>query len=206
MHQGDLGNNQVFINCPFDESYRVLLRPLLFTITYLGFTPRIASEYLNSAENRITKICGLIKSSTFSIHDLSRCKSAKRDEFFRMNMPFEFGIDYGYYFFNSNDKKMLVLEGNNYDYQKTLSDLSGVDVKCHNKKPEDIVRCIRDWTIEANILKAADSSTRIWYRFTEFASVFYDQRIAAGFSDQDLNDMPTPEYIKAIDAWMKATL
>jgi hypothetical protein len=202
MSQGDRVNNQVFVNCPFDEAYRGLLRPLLFTIIYLGFTPRIASEYLNSAQNRIIKICELIKTSSFSIHDLSKCKSSKRDEFFRMNMPFEFGVDYGNYIFNNRDKKMLILEGNRYDFQKAISDLSGVDAKCHNNEPEDVVRCIRDWMIEANILLDADSPTVIWYRFTDFASDFYDERKAAGFSDKDLNDMPTPEYINAIRNWV----
>jgi hypothetical protein len=39
----------VFINCPFDEQYYPLLRPLLFTVVYLGFNPRIASERSDSA-------------------------------------------------------------------------------------------------------------------------------------------------------------
>ncbi len=30
----------VFINCPFDPEYYPLLRPLLFTIVYLGFNPK----------------------------------------------------------------------------------------------------------------------------------------------------------------------
>lgn len=196
-------NKQIFINCPFDEEYRKLLRPLLFTIIYHGFSPRIASETFNSAQNRIEKICDLIKSSRYSIHDLSRCKSSRRNEFFRMNMPFEFGIDYCYFIFNNPDKKILFLEKNYHDYHKSISDLSGVDTKWHNNEPEDIVRCIRDWIIEANILKSTDSPTVVWYRFADFASDFYDERRAAGFSKKDLNDMPTPEYIRSIKTWVK---
>jgi hypothetical protein len=202
MPQGEKVVQQVFINCPFDDEYKTLLRPLLFTIIYLGFTPRIASEFLNSAANRIDKICELIKNSTISIHDLSRCISSGADEFFRMNMPFEFGIDYGYYIFNNPQKRMLVLEKNRYDYQKALSDLSGVDTKCHKNEPDEVVRCIRDWMIEANIIQVADSSTVIWYRFNDFTSDFYDKRKAAGFSNKDLNDMPTREYINAISKWV----
>jgi hypothetical protein len=194
--------NHIFINCPFDEQYRELLRPLLFTLIYLGFNPRIASEYLNSAANRIDKICELINTSNFSIHDLSRCTASKKNDFFRMNMPFEFGIDFGNYYFYNHEKKMLVLESKLYDYQKAISDLSGVDTKCHNNEPKDLVRCIRNWMIEADILKVADSPTRIWYRFTDFTSDFYDDRIVAGFSEKDLNDMPTPEYIIKIKKWL----
>ena len=201
MYQGDGQNNQVFINCPFDPEYRGVLRPLLFTVCYLGLTPRIASEYLNSADNRINKICNLIKSTNYSIHDLSMCKSSSAGEFSRMNMAFEFGIDFGNSYFNNNEKKMLVLEGEHYDLKKALSDLSGADTKFHKNEPKNVVGCIRNWTIEANILKAADSPTRIWYSFTDFTSDFYDDRKASGFTDDDLNDMPTSEYIIAIKKW-----
>src|ERR1044071_5703451 len=88
-------NTNVFINCPFDSEYDSLLKPILFTIIYFGFTPQIASRTGDSGEQRITKILSLILKSKYSIHDLSRIKSAKRGEFYRLNMPFEFGIDYG---------------------------------------------------------------------------------------------------------------
>lgn len=54
-------DKNVFINCPFDEDYKSLLRPLLFTIIYLGHNPRISSERSDSAENRTDKICELNK-------------------------------------------------------------------------------------------------------------------------------------------------
>jgi hypothetical protein len=195
-------NNQVFINCPFDEEYKDILRALVFTLSYLGLTPKIASEFLNSAENRIEKICELINQSDYSIHDLSRCKSSAVNEYYRMNMPFEFGLDYGNSHFNHLNKRMLVLEGQRYDFQKTISDLSGVDTKCHNNEPEDVVRCIRNWLIEAKIINIADSPTVIWYRFSDFTSDFYDRRKAMGFTDKDLNDMPITEYIVSIIEWI----
>jgi hypothetical protein len=87
-------SKNVFINCPFDSEYDSLLRPILFTILYLGHNPQIASQTSDSGEQRINKILSLILKSKFSIHDLSRLKSAKSGEFFRLNMPFELGIDY----------------------------------------------------------------------------------------------------------------
>ncbi|MEP7011624.1 MAG: hypothetical protein ABJC13_14975, partial [Acidobacteriota bacterium] len=63
--------SNVFINCPFDATYLPLLRPLLFTVVFLGYSPRIASERFDSGENRIDKICSLIRESKYSIHDLS---------------------------------------------------------------------------------------------------------------------------------------
>ena len=52
----------VFVNCPFDEAYYPLLRPLLFTIIYVDLLPRIATERLDSGEARISKIIELATS------------------------------------------------------------------------------------------------------------------------------------------------
>jgi len=85
----------VFINCPFDEAYRPLLEPLLFTIVSFGYCPRIAAERSDSGESRLSKIAELVAESKYSIHDLSRLKAPKAGALQRMNMPFELGIDYG---------------------------------------------------------------------------------------------------------------
>jgi len=178
------------------------LRPLLFTLCYLGLQPRIASESLDSSRNRIEKICALILDSDYSIHDLSRCVSSGADEFYRMNMPFEFGLDYGRATFQNHPKPMLAMEGRRYDFQKALSDLAGVDVKCHHNEARRVVGCVRDWILEAGILAEADSPTVIWYAFSDFTLRFFEQRKEQGFSDEDLNDMPTPEYTAAIKKWL----
>jgi len=113
----------VFINCPFDEEYAPLLEAAIFCVVYLGFVPRLASERLESGENRLDKIIEMIRGSRYSIHDLSRCKSAKAGDAFRMNMPFEFGIDVGLR--RSGDKrlslkKFLIFERDQYDLKKAL--------------------------------------------------------------------------------------
>ena len=81
-------SQNVFVNCPFDPDYVPLLRPLLFTVLYLRYLPRIASERLDSGEPRIDKIVGLIKQSRFSIHDISRMESSEKEELYRPNMAF----------------------------------------------------------------------------------------------------------------------
>jgi hypothetical protein len=198
----------VFINCPFDEKYYPLLRPLLFTIVYLGFNPRIALERSDSAESRIDKICNLIQLSKYSVHDLSRLKASRANEFYRLNMPFELGIDYGSRLFGSslmNQKKCLILEKERFDYMRALSDLSGVDIKNHKNEPTAMVRVIRDWFVETVGLRGVQSPTSIWYDFTDFTSAFYDARKADGFTDRDLNMMPVPEYIDFIRDWVAET-
>ena len=65
----------VFINCPFDQDFYPLLRPLRFTVIYLGLKPRIALESVDSGQPRIEKIVKLIAESKYAIHDISRIEA-----------------------------------------------------------------------------------------------------------------------------------
>jgi hypothetical protein len=206
MQLDETFEKNVFINCPFDHEFYSLLRPILFTIIYLGFNPKIASESSDSGELRISKICDLISKSKYSIHDLSRIRARKKNEFYRLNMPFELGIEYGCRHFASDklkEKKCLILEKEKYDYMKAFSDLSGVDIKSHSNDPAKVVIAIRDWFVETVGLRKIDGPTTIWYKFTDFADDFYSKRKSEGFTDEDLNMMPIPEYIDFIKDWVK---
>jgi hypothetical protein len=205
---GDFDRN-VFINCPFDTEYYSLLRPILFTIVYLGFNPQIASASSDSGELRISKICDLIQISKYSIHDLSRLKAEKKNEFYRLNMPFELGIEYGCRHFaldHLKEKKCLILEAERFDYLKAISDLSGVDIKSHGSDPQKAVRAIRNWFIDTVGLQKVDGPSAIWYRFNDFADDFYTKRQQEGFSDEDLNMMPVSEYLDFIKEWMRTNV
>jgi hypothetical protein len=197
-------SKNVFINCPFDDEYIPLLRPLLFTLIYLGYNPRIASERFDSAEQRIVKICGLIQASRFSIHDLSRTSARRRNEIYRLNMPLELGIDYGCRLFKggeTNNKTLLIFEQKPYALHSALSNLSGVDVKAHGSEPEKVVREVRNWFVTNELGTAASPST-IWDNFNEFMTDFYQKRENEGFTDEDLQMMPIPEYVKFIREWL----
>lgn len=197
-------SKDVFINCPFDRDYMPLLRPLLFTVVYLGYRPRIAGERFDSGEQRIQKICNLLIASKFSIHDLSRTRARRRGEVYRLNMPFELGIDIGCRLFKEGEtrnKVCLVLESKPYDYQKALSDLSGVDVEAHGNEPEKLVRQVRNWFV-TNDLDTAVSPAKIWEDFNEFMADFYQKREKEGFKNEDLQMMPIPEYINFINKWL----
>ncbi|MGB9180510.1 MAG: hypothetical protein WCB68_14855 [Pyrinomonadaceae bacterium] len=184
-----------------------MLRPLLFTIVYLGFNPKIALERSDSGEQRIDKICELIRKSKYSIHDLSRLKSKKEREFYRLNMPFELGIDYSCRRFASTylkKKRCLILGKGAFDYKKALSDISGVDIKNHDNKPAKLVQAIRNWFVETVGLKNVAGPSAIWYKFNDFTSDFYTRRKGEGFSDEDLDMMPVREYINFIKRWIRS--
>jgi hypothetical protein len=195
----------VFINCPFDEDYKSLLRPMLFTLVDAGLVPRLASEKSDSLEHRLEKIVRLIQECKYSVHDLSRFKAAKAKELFRMNMPFELGIDYGCRRTATNylsSKRSLILETRRYDVQKALSDLNGIDIKNHNNNPSRVVQALQHWFIETVGLTDVDSPAVIWKNFTEFRYDFFERRKAQGYSKDDLKMMPVPQYIRFITQWL----
>ena len=206
--------NSVFVNCPFDDAYKELLRPLLFVIIYFGHTPRLASERSDSGENRLSKICGLIASCQFSIHDLSRIKSKKADEFYRMNMPFELGIDFGTRLHGAqytSGKRFLILEKRPHDLKIALSDLSGVDIKAHADEPEEMCRVLRDWYYETVGVDNSRPKTyywasTVWASFLEFVSYLFEDRLAHGLSQgeaaKDIERMPVAEFIDSAQHWV----
>ena len=184
-------DKNVFINCPFDEEYKSLLRPLLFTIIYLGYNPRISSERSDSTENRIDKICELINESKYGIHDLSRIKSKESKEYFRLNMPFELGIDYGARRFGPqsiSSKQHLILEKDPYAYKIAISDLSGVDIKDHKDEPDEIVRAVRDWFYDTVGLADSEFPLVIWNRYTDFTTDLFESRYVEGLTEHEVTE------------------
>lgn len=196
----------VFVNCPFDSEYDSLLKPLLFTIIALGFNPRIASERFDAGEQRISKICGLIGASQFSVHDLSRIKSSREGELYRLNLAFELGIDYGSRSFHEGrltKKRFLVLEKDRFEYMKAISDLSGMDIEAHGNDPRVLIRKVRNWFYSTAGAQDIAGPTDIWYDYTDFAAHLYAELTATGFSDEDIADLPIPEYLDYVRAWTK---
>jgi hypothetical protein len=193
----------VFINCPFDEPYKLLLKPILFTIIHCGLNPRI-SETEDSGETRIKGIEKLIEESRYSIHDLSRMRAASKGEIARFNMPFELGLDFGCKRFKGgqqSDKKSLILDAGKYRYQRAISDISGNDIAFHAGKPENAVREVRNWLKKSHHSKKMASASRIWIDYNEFNTNFLKIIRQLQFSNEDIKKMPWSEYISYIMEW-----
>jgi hypothetical protein len=202
--RGDFGKS-VFINCPFDAAYLPLLRPLLFTIIDLGFVPRIASDLSESGQSRIDRIVKLIRRSKYAIHDLSRIKASKPGELFRLNMPFELGIDVGCRLFKNGcrSKVCLILEERKYRYQAAISDMAGSDIAVHGNKPAQVVKVIRDW-LNAHASLSAVGPAKIWARFNEFMAYKDDLLKARGFSKKNIEELSTNDLIRSMKSWAAA--
>jgi len=196
--------NSVFINCPFDDSYVALLRPILFCVLDLGFEPRIALERFDSAESRIEKIVELILASRYAIHDLSRLKSTRKNEFYRLNMPFELGIDYACRRFKGepwSGKRILILEKERFRYQAALSDLSGSDIAVHKDDAATASRVVRDWLAQY-LEGTTPGPTAIWSRFGDYMADNFDALTSRGYSPEYIEKQPVGELMTSIRAWI----
>lgn len=197
-------NENVFINCPFDGEYRNLLRPLLFTVVYIGLEPQI-SETTDSGEQRVNSIQALILNSKYSIHDLSRIEIRTKKDLPRFNMPFELGLDIGCKRFgggNLADKRCLILEKEQYRYQRVLSDISGNDIEAHREDAQTLVRKVRNWFVSQSI-QGISSSNVIWTSFNEFESSLAETLNEAGFNQEDIEEMPKSEFISYVKDWVQ---
>jgi hypothetical protein len=196
-------DNTVFINCPFDEAYAPLLESAIFTCVYLGFHPLLASISSETGEYRLEKIIGMIKQAKYSIHDLSRSKALKKGDEFRMNMPFEFGIDFGLRHSGRGrlkDKKFLVFEAAKFDLKRALSDTAGQDVEHHGDNYVSVVTSIRNFfCIEARI--SAAGPQRIVDQYATFLGWLTEKKIAEGHSEQEALNLPTRERIDEMWVW-----
>ena len=179
----------------------------MFCAVYLGFTPRLASESNDSAENRLEKIRNLIEASKFSIHDLSRCQARTAGEHFRLNMPFELGIDFGcrqYFGDGREQKKFLILEAKKYRYQAALSDISGCDISAYGddeqKAPQKALKNVRNWLVsEANSEKVG--AARIWGAYSDFQEWYWEKKLAEGADEEEIREYPTSELLSEMFIW-----
>ncbi len=193
----------VFINCPFDEEYKLLLKPIIFTIIYCGLHPKI-SESEDSGETRIKRIEKLIEESKYSIHDISRMKAASKGEIARFNMPFELGLDFGCKRFKGGQhsgKKSLILDIGKYRYHKAISDISGNDIAFHNFKPENAIREVRNWLKKINHTQTLPSANKVWIDYNEFSTYFRIKNKQHHFNKEDIKKMPWSEYFTYISEW-----
>ena len=192
--------NAIFINCPFDDEYLPLLRALLFVSRFYGLDVKIASTDLDSKSNRLARIISLMRESKYSVHDLSKMKSVKEDEYYRMNMPFELGLDYG---IGGDEKVFLIFENEPYKLKIALSDINGWDVRPHLDNPEKLIMEFRKWIVvnrELSKTLKSYSYSDIWYKYNDFYGSFSDFLTIHNLKDEEIS---VTEYLEYIDSFLK---
>jgi hypothetical protein len=140
----------VFINCPFDDGFKPILRAMVFTIISSGYHPRCALDATDGAEMRVGKIATMIGDCDWGIHDLSRIE-VNAGGVPRFNMPMELGLHLGARLLGEGRhrrKRALTLEAEPHRYDAVLSDISGQDIEVHRNDPDQAIRCVRNWLSE----------------------------------------------------------
>jgi len=180
---------------------------MLFTIVYLGLRPQMA-QTTDSGKVRIDRILHLIKSSKYSIHDLSRMVASKPGEIARFNMPFELGLDIGVRSAVSkrnrlNKKRNLIIDKSKFRYQRALSDLSGNDIVAYNNRPDRLVRIIRNW-FTTIIHPDQPNGSLIWEEYNEFQNYFEKYTSEEGYEEEDLATIPIAELTFLMKKWVQS--
>lgn len=176
---------------------------MLFCIVRAGLIPRLASERLEGGQSRLEKILELIESCRYSVHDLSRAKSAAAGETFRMNMPFELGLDMGRRRApdpETNDKRFIIFEKEPYELKRCLSDLAGVDVEYHRNNFQLVIRKLRDFIrVEAGVnLPGPSALEGEYYTFLGWMT---EKKIAEGHTEAEAKNLPTQERLDEMKKW-----
>ncbi|SOC05293.1 hypothetical protein [Rhodobacter maris] len=198
--------DEVFINCPFDEDFAPLLEAMLFCIVSFGLTPRLATERLESGENRFDKIYALARGAKYSIHDLSRCRAKEAGEYARMNMPFEFGVDVGIRRAAADlpsEKKFLVFEREPYEIKRALSDIAGQDIEFHRGDFQLVIEKVRDFfRVEAGL--PVSGAARIEADYATCLAWMLEKKIHEGHSERRALKLPTQERLEEMRNWIAA--
>jgi hypothetical protein len=144
-----LGSSKdVFINCPFDPTYRPLFEGIVFATYDCGFYPRCSLEVDDSSEVRLEKLARIIRESRLAVHDISRTQLDRDTRLPRFNMPLELGLYLGAKLFGAADhsrKVAIILDADRYRYQKFISDIAGQDIRAHGGSRDEAIHQVRDF-------------------------------------------------------------
>ncbi len=192
-------NLKVFVNCPFDEEYLPLLQAIAFTVTACGYEIQLALQDVDG-KTRLDKIVEMMSASRLSIHDISRLPKGPGDSP-RFNMPFECGLFIGLARSGSKkhaNKQFLLMDSEQYRYQRNMSDLAGLDPKIHGNTEKGVSDCVRhflasDWRNLTGSSKVIPGGQRIQEAYRQFRAAL---PAAAAAGDLSVDELKSFDYLK----------
>lgn len=141
---------------------------MVFAIQACGFSPRCALEADDAGEERLAKILRIIAGCHLGVHDLSRKGSDPGSGMSRFNMPYEMGLFQGAAHFGKKKKIMLIMEAEQFDYRRFVSDISGRDISHHGNSPERLITLIREWLSSQRIVGPLPGGLAISLLYRQF--------------------------------------
>lgn len=196
-------NKSVFINCPFDVSYRPLFEAVIFSVYDCGFVARCALEDDDGSRVRVQKIYEIIAACRLGIHDLSRVEIDKTTRLPRFNMPLELGAFLGAKQFGNSQQKRkacLILDSTKYRYQTFISDLAGQDIREHGDDVSKIITVVRNW-LRGYSQQSIPSGSIIWKRYKTFRG---ELPLLCKGVQLNVKELIYNDYVLLVSKWLKA--
>ncbi len=195
--------SSVFINCPFDLDYDDIREAIIFAIYDCGFVPRCALEEDNGGDITFVKIQSLIAECKFGVHDICRTELDDMNGLPRFNMPLELGVFIGAKRFGNSSQKhknCLILDTEQYRYQKFISDIAGHAVCAHQNDPEEAIKHIRNWLNTASGRRTIPGGSEIARRYRLFIDELPNMcaAIPMAFEELTYND-----YSNFVSEWLQ---
>lgn len=194
-------NKAVFINCPFDPKYTPLFEAIIFTVFSLGFAPRCSKE-IDDGGVRINRVIRIIGECRYGIHDISRTQLDEENRLPRFNMPLELGIDMGCRYLSSDKqhkrKSQLILDKDQYRFQKFISDIAGQDPKAHQNKPKEVIKLVRNWLKTSSGKNGLPAAAFVQSEYARFRRDLRRISKTLGF-----DEIPYADYCGIVSDWLK---
>jgi hypothetical protein len=165
----------IFVNCPFDPQYKNLFEAIIFAVSACKFRPRCALEVDDSSQIRIEKIFSIISDCKFGIHDICKTELDEANQLPRFNMPLELGMFLGAKRFGQGEQKKkicLILDREQYRYQKFISDIAGQDIRPHGDNTKTVISVVRNWLRNASPSTSLPGGEAISARYDLFRKEF----------------------------------
>lgn len=199
-------DQNLFINCPFDNDYWPIFQALVFATFECGLRPRCSLEVYDAGEVRIEKIARIIRECRWRIHDISRTE-LNPNGLPRFNMPLELGIFLGARRFGNGPQKQkscLVLDTHRYRYQQYISDIAGQDIQEHRGDATRAIKAVRDWLGASRAgIQPPPGAAAISKRFKRFLD---DLPAICTGTERDLGDLTFTEFADAASTWLRTEL
>jgi hypothetical protein len=196
--------NHVFINCPFDNTYKSIFDAIVFAICYLGFVARSASDIDDGAEVRLAKIERIIEECRYGIHDISNVALDANTGLPRFNMPLELGLFLGCKRFGDErqrKKVCLILDSHPYRYRQCISDISGQDIHSHGGRHAQAIIEVRNWLATASKRKLLPGGAEIVERYNRFLN---DLPALCSALRRQPENLTFGDLSEMIQAWLQA--
>jgi hypothetical protein len=194
----------VFINCPFDDSYKPIFDAIVFTVFYIGFVARCALEVDDASEVRFSKIVRTIEQCAYGIHDISSVKLGTGTDLPRFNMPFELGLYLGCKLFGTEaqrKKGCLILDSEPYRYRTSISDIAGQDIHSHSAKPTRAISEVRNWLATVSKTGGLPGGAEIAERYTQFMQDLPE--ICKNLKRQP-KDLTFADFSETVEIWLRS--